>query len=915
MARKKKSTNSSVPRKGAFIDTIDDDLKEIPIVDQELSLYDLTSIFYESYCYHNGDKTHNFTQFELDFSGNAPEVKKNLVPMSRFEALRRIEAAYLGARVFPSDAGVDVGTANVPINYFKRTMRYVQLPFKSILSENKIVNIRVFKTLWNKTHLTPDEEIAEQVQNGGMGVSPENADLSDTVSDAYNSLLRVSSKFKDIPSRVAHRFTMDGLAAFIHSQSGWEPDFVQALDLITEPQASVHPDTWGSFFVIRKMTAIEAITHIQKKTPFWNGDALRWALEAAMSNRSLIQRQHVDSTGSTPDQEMMSRENFAIRSFYKDKAQRLTKFTAYYGSFYVVEGYYKNSKGKINKVIFFPSTTCLNITEKQALVKKDKIDKKRETDKYKPGIDGEDVLFTAENFAESMSDVISLVYMNREEEILERQRGYGHETLPLCEFIGRMDSAIAQTVDLMSNIYYNDESQGDDATNPEDEEVTSQSGMINLNGKVIAPSTPFKSDLGAMSSARSTYLAELAAMVFLGGLDNLEANSEGRGADLANLKLVRDGRIHKHDVRNFALGMDDTFSVSFRNVLDLINDGIEKSDPAVLNLFYNVVVLVYSYSKEVLKFKKDDVLPDTKLPYWMQLRTINNGAGSFGPAEIVILNEALNMFGSTLTQPQVQKISRMGMESLFGSEQALDILGDPRLDKVTDSDQLHNAQLETGSILGSVSIDSLDYVSIPARQGKDDHFIHLSQSHNPKMKEFQDALSQVEFSPAYLDQASPDELQSKNIMILKFAALAAHASQHLEMLSIFGKERDDVNKLREETNNYLQASEAMMNALQLSMRALIAKRQDERARLENISPENEAEKQKIALQLKQLAVQQAKDQNQQAILNRIQDDKRAEHNDKQLTAARDRASKERIAMFSAIVKGQESKNKFGSKNA
>jgi hypothetical protein len=72
--------------------------------------------------------------------------------------------------------------------------------------------------------------------------------------------------------------TETGITAFVNSDVDWTPELVDALDLVTEPQAEHDTSTWSTFFVIKKMTAHEAVQHIRKPGLYWNAKALSWAL-------------------------------------------------------------------------------------------------------------------------------------------------------------------------------------------------------------------------------------------------------------------------------------------------------------------------------------------------------------------------------------------------------------------------------------------------------------------------------------------------------------------------------------------------------------------------------------------------------------------------------------------------------------
>jgi hypothetical protein len=133
-------------------------------------------------------------------------------------------------------------------------------------------------------------------------------------------------------------------------------------------------------------------------------------------------------------------------------------------------------------------------------------------------------------------------------------------------------------------------------------------------------------------------------------------------------------------------------------------------------------------------------------------------------------------------------------------------------------------------------------------------------------------------------------------MILQLGALGNHIALHAQQLERFGKNRPDINRLKEDTNAIMQSVEGLMNSLQISLRALQAKRQEQQMRLQNISPENEAEKMKQEAKMMEIQAKMQKNANDLEMANMLRADRKAEHIDNQLTKARDRASKERIAL-------------------
>jgi hypothetical protein len=277
----------------------------------------------------------------------------------------------------------------------------------------------------------------------------------------------------------------------------------------------------------------------------------------------------------------------------------------------------------------------------------------------------------------------------------------------------------------------------------------------------------------------------------------------------------------------------------------------------------------------------------------MEVQAIRNGASHFGAAEIVVHREIMETFGSALDQQAMQALSRKGIESLIGSQDSIDILGDPRTRLVTNSDQVYQATLESASITGSVDRGALNFKPIIIRPQKDDHVTHLTQVHLPDAEAIIERIQQAQVASESLDDLSEQQLDTRNNMILKLSAHANHISLHAEQLERFGAQRQDINQLKERANVVMQTSEGLANNLERNLRALEAKRAETERRLRNISPENEVEKQKIQLELEKLNAQREKDRNQLMLANKIAEQRQQQHRDQQVSKARDRAQRER----------------------
>lgn len=884
-------------------------LYDLPGIDTDLSLYELTDLFYAYYQYHNRDYLVDYDQYSVSGANSVQTIKKS---MPRFKALRKLEALRLGSRPFMGGKGIAAHKPNVSLGYMRLLLDYLTLPYKSVFTDGDYVKVQINKRLYNEETLSDKDKEALKLLEQNAPTLKSNKEISDDVSDAFLKVLNMSKKVSKCHDFLPIRIAQDGLAAFLYSDLDWTPTPIQAIDLVTEPQCEYDPSTWSSFFVVKKITAQEAVMHIRQNTPFWNANALRWALESAQYNRGLIDSRHYNIYSSMDDDTPICNENFGVKSFYSEKSTRINNISGYYGSMIVIEAYYLNKNGKVDKSIFFPAETFLNVPDadrkyREKLLKDTKEPSSRKDKELLDEIQHADILFHRKNVFDSMKEAITVVPFDRSELSLERQRGYGHELGSPIEILMRLDSSILNFAILMGVPFFKNRNQGTDGQDNLDLEININGDMADLGDRDFIEA-PFTANLNDMLGVRNTLLQHIRSKAFLGGLDQMETNANGRGAGLANLRLVRDARVHKHVVEDFSKGLKDFYTNIFVRILGM-SDRDLNDDVLIQKVFFDTITKVHGWDESILEFDKEDVVPDTGLPYWMEIEAVRNGASHFGAAELVLYSEIKQVFGDGLNQQALQALNRMGIKSLLGSQDALDILGDPREAYSFEKDQIYRAIMETATIIGSVMYGAVNFESIPILEDKDDHVTHLSQVHNPKAQELIQRVSQNDVTPQYLAEVSEDELETRNTIIIQLGALGNHISLHAAQLERFGSKRDDINQLKEETNAILQSIEGLMNSLQLTLRSLQTKKEEQRLRLMNISPENEAKKMEQEVKLKQIQLQQDKLRVELIKIDKIQADSRQQHMDNQLSKARDRKSKEMIATRDQDIRLMEAQMK------
>lgn len=880
-----------------------ENLENIKGIDEPLSLYDLTDLFYSYYSYHENTSSSYYVNIDR-ISGQA--VSESQIPLSRFKVLRRIEASKLGSRPFLSNEGISPSRPNVSLGYMRMLLDYISLPYKSIFRDSDLVKVQIDRPLYEEDNLSQEERDTQKITHSQAPDILDSAEISRDVTNAYIEVLRTAKETKKCFNELSIRVVQDGAVGVIHPDIGWRPEPVCMLDLVFEPFSGVDTSEWSTFFVIRKMSAEEAKEKIRTNEEFWDEQALRWALESAHNNKGLLSFNSHSAGGLNPstDEANVTGENFTIRSWYSEKSSRISDIGGYWGYMTVIEAYYRNLEGKINKVIFYPSLDAVGLDKKLKNSGFNKINRSNinevlsESALEELGLKGAGVLFHRKDVAECMSDVLTIIPFDRSEPSLERQRAYGHELFTPIEVLMRIDSAMLFIILLMSTIYKRDEAQADSAEKVQD--LVLKLGDIVDMGQRKWVENPFAADLNAIIAARQILIQHINAKAYIGGLDGAEKQGKDREFELSGLRLIKDGRVIKHNIEDVSEGLTEFYSKVLSSILK--NDETTKKDLLVKKLFFDKLLKVLKHPEGFFELKEDDILPDTGLPYWMRVSAVRNGGTQFGPAEMIQYRNLQAVFGDVLSQKEKTAMARKGIKSMLGNQDAMDILGDPFENVIDNIDQLYWANLETTSILGSVDRTSINFIDIPVLPTKHDHLVHLTQSHNPKAQEIIQRLQEGDVDPQSVQDLTEDELDTRTNLILKLAAIANHIQPHMQELERFGNKRDDVNQLKEDTNSILQSAESLLNNLQITMRAAQEKRAEKEMKLRGEAPGSEEERAKIELELKKIQEETVRHEKDIQLALRLEQSRKAIEDNKQVSKYRDREFKKKQHEDSVALK-------------
>lgn len=878
--------------------------QELLYVDRDLGLYELTDIFYSNYRYH---QYYEFVSSEHINVQNGT-MERSEMTLSRFEAFRRIEACRLGCAPYKASDQQAGHKPNYNNGMLSMVLKYLSLPFKSIIGNKDYVGIVADRSLYNKLELSPKEQEQTRLLDAQEPMIARNKEISNALSDRYNKVLKISHDVQKSLEPLPRTFPQNAFCAILHpTDDTLESRYLEALDLVTEPQCGWDTTDWTHFFVITKLSAAEAVKHIRDESPFWNTDALKWALESSYDRDCLLDGSHYALNQNHSDQTFQ--ENFMVKSFYNNKSRREQSVHSYYGNMLVVEAYYLNKEGKIDKAIFFPSNDFQGIADSEKSIRdifnKSGATPANSTAEYKRKLNKlskAGVLFYSPDIAEHFRDILTVIPYDRTEPSLERQRGPGHELLPAIQMLNRLDSSILNLAQIMGIPMIQDLNQGQDAQKMEDLLLHLNGHLQNIGERKLVE-LPWGTDLKGMISVRMMIHQEIMARLFLGGLDGMEQYTDGRGGSIAEWRITRDANVLKQDAITFSKGLKDFYTRNYRRVLKICNDETDRKENILVNkLFYEPLTELDGIDKEFLKIKDEDVLPDTGLPYWMTLDAVRSGGSHFGPAELVVYTDIKALIGDSLSPVETRRLNRMILQNITSSQDADDILGTVDTEGFFDEDQAYEARLETVALLGSVDRGSLNFEQVPIRAGKDDHVAHLRNEHNPKAQEYIDLINNSILESEDMDFESEEHLDTRSNLILKLSAIAAHSSLHQAQLERYGNKNQDINQLKEETNAILQTAEGLLANLQSDLRSLQQMRMEKELKLRNMSPENEAEKAKQQTELMKVQAQMKVDQEKLMLANKIADNDIRKHNDKQLSVARDREFNRQKALTDSKIK-------------
>lgn len=416
---------------------------------------------------------------------------------------------------------------------------------------------------------------------------------------------------------------------------------------------STEVDDWEYLFIEHEMTVNSIISKyksVENKdqnddTSGWKKDALAEVLTSIYNSKESLSATH-----SVGDNKINVLDN--IRAGGNNGGMLMSSPV----SIPVTTCFWKGINGKINSGTFIPST--LNSYTSLYIYQKDDI-----ADKY--------------------SDIFSLFVADSTESEVRLVRGWGHKIYNLCHAYDRAFCKFLDHIDYSASLFIN--------MDPADmHKKILNFGSLNIGKFDSIQNVP--SVLRGLIEALIFIDSKVDSVTFTNGLNKTELmGGDSPNAELANIMLTVEGRVHKHLLSRFL----EQYSCHWRKVLSKIlaivnNKAYSKNSPEI-----GVKFTEYLKSKN---FTDNDLkLDDTSytnynLPSsWSVVCRKPDGSGITGTVPHVI--KALQPYITSLPEAGYKYLLGRIIADAFGDQEILDkILPGNELDKISSEADASNVQ-------------------------------------------------------------------------------------------------------------------------------------------------------------------------------------------------------------------------------
>lgn len=407
-------------------------------------------------------------------------------------------------------------------------------------------------------------------------------------------------------------------------------------------------------------------------------------------------------------------------------------------------------------------------------------------------------LYEKDNFADSFSDIFSIFPADETEDEIRMVKGWGERIHPLCHAYDRAFCKFLDHIEYAATLFI--------SMDPGDiQKKILNFGSLNI-GKFDAIAN-FPNALKAIVEGLVFLDSIIDAITFTKGLNKTELMGEGRGAEIADILLTMEGRIHKH----FSSRFSDRYTIHHKKTLGKVNQIALSDAKLAANKEVEVKYFDYLTNRGVpKKLLQNDSTSDYNcgLPSdWEVEARKPDGSGLTGSLPHVV--QQLQPYISSLPETGFKYILSRVIADAFGDEDMVHkILPDTDIQSLTAEADLQMAEVQAAVLTSGRSEFDRNFDLSPEIDPKltDVHmFVTFpASSHNDHIIFCQVLLSKVDDA---VERFNRKEIGKTTEHIWMYN-LVSTAQGHVEMLR-----KDDIRKNRPESQQIFQRFGQAFNLL------------------------------------------------------------------------------------------------------
>lgn len=312
-------------------------------------------------------------------------------------------------------------------------------------------------------------------------------------------------------------------------------------------------------------------------------------------------------------------------------------------------------------------------------------------------------LYKKSDLAEYFSEIFSVFPGDETEDEIRMIKGWGEKIHPLCHAFDRAFCKFLDHIDFAATLYMQ--------MDPNDlHKKILHFGSLNV-GKYDAIEQ-FPNALEALASALSFIDARIDLLTFTRGLNKTEMMGEGRGAELAEIILSTEGRMHKHFMSRFC----ERYSLHYRQVLKkMIKISLSQSKselyPEVKAKFYDFL-LERGFPRQLLQIDYSSYLNCGLPSNWIVISRRSDNSGIASSTSWAI--QQLQPYLSSLPETAFKYVLARLISDAFNDEDMVEkLLPDVNISKLSSEADLQIAEMQAAMLTSYKSDFDYDLEASP----------------------------------------------------------------------------------------------------------------------------------------------------------------------------------------------------------